>query len=831
MTTTEDERTPDRQGAWQRLWKELASDEERPCLTKSTVDSLTTWLDSVLEQQWVPEQATFRTISNKKSQRVVGLRRRWLFPDTTTAESNHTDRALELQLVVGPRWWEVANDEAQLLRNSRGVQEIGERRFQLSEPEGKRIDGIGDGPDDRSVWVYLAWRLPPTPKKRVKAAELVPTELEIAKLFEGQPVVRLNGDAQSGNASLLMIAPQALRLPDAADGLPSFVEALTTAVRNVEEVLQSFVSEPARVARLIGLVEAASRSAPPQDEVAPALADDTSDVEDPESSPKVPFHQLLRTLDDGGLNFPAETVANVLLAMQAKGFVILTGISGTGKTRIAQAIAARFPLTREVTVPQDVDKEAAVVTVSADAAKRGRIVLPASLGRRMPAVIDQQGPSSIRVRWDGGEAEVPTYKRRADRASGLVVAFSGPVAEWFGATFSEGSKLVVGLDGPPDGFPDTLTLTTPRSEKIVNVHHANTEIIPVRPDWTDSRGLLGFYNPLTGSYVTTPFLRLLLAAEDEAKRAAAENRVPHPFFVLLDEMNLARVEHYFSDLLSAMESVADSDDESAGTLHLHDEENLENMAESEAEGEEVIVPRRLRIPPNLFIVGTVNVDESTYMFSPKVLDRAFTIEFNAVDLRSLGDLGKRTESGGELDLVRWDGQLAPPRPSGQASGRPSGREEWRWLMKYRDGWFSDRTIALHNLLASENRHFGYRVACEIARFVRLAVEQAADDDASAEAAAKAALDLAVLQKVLVKLAGTQAEITKLIDDLLSFMLLGHHKDDTEREIARWRLDPATGRIVPTDEGSQELPVFPRSAAKLWRMRARLLERGFTSWIE
>lgn len=536
-----------------------------------------------------------------------------------------------------------------------------------------------------------------------------------------------------------------------------------------------------------------------------------------ELPPKVPFHQVLRTLDDGGLYFPGETVANVLLAMQVKRFVILTGISGTGKTRIAQAIAGRFPLTRKVAVPQEVEDDTTVVTVSADASKRGRIVLPAALGMQMPAVVSQQGAGSIKVRWSGLETEVATYKRHADRASGLVVLFAGPLAGWFGSTFSEGSKLVVGLDGPPDGFPDTITLAAPVGEKIVAETVSNAEIIPVRPDWTDHRGLLGFYNPLTEKYVTTPFLRLLLAAADEAQRAAAEKRPPHPFFVLLDEMNLARVEHYFSDLLSAMESVADGADENGGMLHLHDKESLEK---GDSEDEDAVVPRRLRIPPNLFIVGTVNVDESTYMFSPKVLDRAFTIEFNGVDL---GGLGKHIEDGGELDLVRWDGKLAPPRPS--------GRDDWRWLTEHRDGSLVAQLVALHDLLASANRHFGYRVACEIARFVRLAVEQAAEDDASAEAAARAALDLAVHQKVLVKLAGTQAEIARLLDDLLWFTLLGRRTADTERELGLWRLDAVEGEVVPSDEASEEVPVFPRSAAKLWRMRSRLVERGFTSWIE
>jgi 5-methylcytosine-specific restriction protein B len=531
-----------------------------------------------------------------------------------------------------------------------------------------------------------------------------------------------------------------------------------------------------------------------------------------EPPPKAPFHQVLRTLDDGGLYFPGETVANVLLAMQVKRFVILTGISGTGKTRIAQAIAGRFPLTRKVAVPQEVDDRSVVVTLAPYVHKRRRIVLPAALAAQVPGVLQQQGSGTIQARCPGGAIELSTY-----RINALVVMFKGELRKWMDKTFKEGDQLVLRLDGPPDAPPDVLVFEKPTTAVERIERRPNAEIIPVRPDWTDSRGLLGFYNPLTRKYVTTPFLRLLLAAEDEARRAASEKRPPHPFFVLLDEMNLARVEHYFSDLLSAMESVTDEADENGGMLHLHDEESLE---EGESEDEEAVVPRRLRIPPNLFIVGTVNVDESTYMFSPKVLDRAFTIEFNGVDL---GGLGKHIEDGGELDLVRWNGTLAPPRPS--------GRDDWRWLTEHRDGSLGVQLGALHGLLASTNRHFGYRVACEIARFVRLAVEQAADDDASGEAAARAALDLAVLQKVLVKLAGTQAEIARLLDHLLWFTLLGRRTAETERDLGLWRLDPVEGEVVPSDEASEEVPVFPRSAAKLWRMQRRLVERGFTSWIE
>jgi hypothetical protein len=205
--------------------------------------------------------------------------------------------------------------------------------------------------------------------------------------------------------------------------------------------------------------------------------------------------------------------------------------------------------------------------------------------------------------------------------------------------------------------------------------------------------LMTYYNPILQEYVTTDFLRLLLRADAEEREAKANGRQPEPYLVILDEMNLARVEQYFSDFLSALES--------GEPIELHNDDDVETGEKSD----DVPVPKKVRVPKNLYFTGTVNVDETTYMFSPKVLDRAFTIEFNGIDLMGLG---KSVATGGELDLVRWTGKLAP--------AHRSDREDWRWLMNHRDGVLGKQLMALHELLARGNRHFGYRVAFEVAQF-------------------------------------------------------------------------------------------------------------------
>ncbi len=134
----------------------------------------------------------------------------------------------------------------------------------------------------------------------------------------------------------------------------------------------------------------------------------------------------------------------------------------------------------------------------------------------------------------------------------------------------------------------------------------NWLIVPVGADWTDNTKMLGFYNPLEEKYVSTPTLDFIL-------QACENPSIPH--FLILDEMNLSHVERYFSDFLSAMES----DEE----IPLY----KKPVQKGDTEDSEDMIPEKIRLPKNLFVTGTVNIDETTYMFSPKVLDRSNVVEF------------------------------------------------------------------------------------------------------------------------------------------------------------------------------------------------------------
>jgi len=130
-------------------------------------------------------------------------------------------------------------------------------------------------------------------------------------------------------------------------------------------------------------------------------------------------------------------------------------------------------------------------------------------------------------------------------------------------------------------------------------------MVSVGADWTNREPILGYPNALeSGKYVKPDngVLDLILNAELDPNK---------PYFLILDEMNMSHVERYFADFLSAMESTE-------RTISLHPEGE---------EWDDCDVPASLILPQNLFIIGTVNIDETTYMFSPKVLDRANVIEF------------------------------------------------------------------------------------------------------------------------------------------------------------------------------------------------------------
>ena len=437
---------------------------------------------------------------------------------------------------------------------------------------------------------------------------------------------------------------------------------------------------------------------------------DVTEEATPEAAPGIYDFLRLR-----GFHFPAELVTTYLLSLKTKPFVILSGISGTGKTKLAQA-----------------------------------------------------------------------------------------VAEWAGAGVRGGQ----------------------RKEELAEPV-ARHEFVSVRPDWLDGKEVLGFYNVVTEEFASRPFLNLLLRAHRDPGE---------PYFAILDEMNLARVEHYFSDLLSATESrTVDGGKLRQEALYLHEKPRClplsppagwtrpERCASCKATEAEVdacqlhfdgvqMVPPKLKVPPNTYITGTVNVDETTHMFSPKVLDRANVIEFNQVDLLGYGDDAEP----GSFALRNGQIELGASTVARQEHFHKAPEQVRSTL------------AALNKLLAEWNLHFGYRVANEIALYVNNAVEAIGPE------AVDTALDLQILQKVLPKLHGSRQKLLAPLWRALLFTLTGRDLGLDYSDEGLKAIEEDTSRKEPvTLPGGVDLstPLMPRSAAKLLRMLRTLRAQGFVAFIE
>ena len=277
-------------------------------------------------------------------------------------------------------------------------------------------------------------------------------------------------------------------------------------------------------------------------------------------------------------------------------------------------------------------------------------------------------------------------------------------------------------------------------------------LVPVRPDWSDGSELLG-YTDIKGDFIEGQLTKLINHAIDYPER---------PHFLLLDEMNLARVEYYFSDILSIMESrKIEGDEFTSSRLALA--KDIE-----------------IYLPGNVYIVGTVNMDETTHPFSKKVLDRANTIEFNEIELNSFEFLQ-------EQEVVE---PIYVANESIQANyiQLKSLYDQHMELVHE----VSQQLTTINGYLSEIHAQVGYRVRDEICFYMAHNVE------GGNPLSKDEAFDFCLMQKILPRIAGSGTRVEKLLQDLEQFM---------------------EGRALP------------RSKQKLAQMQRRLNEDEFTSfWI-
>ena len=300
---------------------------------------------------------------------------------------------------------------------------------------------------------------------------------------------------------------------------------------------------------------------------------------------------------------------------------------------------------------------------------------------------------------------------------------------------------------------------------------ADYKLVSVRPDWSDGSDLFGHYD-LNGKFIEGPVCECFEMAEANPQK---------PVFLCLDEMNLARVEYYLSDFLSVIESREKQEDGSILTA---------GIAQYDA-----------GIPDNLYIVGTVNMDETTFPFSRKVLDRANTIEFNYVDLMPVFD------------------DAFAPQESLKVSNKFLRSE---YLILARDcanesvyvNEICGELQAINEILRKANAHVGYRVRDEIVFYM---LENLRDGGILKR---EEAFDNEIMQKILPRLQGSSASVRDMLCELFRHCAADHTQKTGDSDSEKMRKVLEDDSIVCR---------YRKSAEKLQMMVRRFEDDGFTSY--
>ena len=300
---------------------------------------------------------------------------------------------------------------------------------------------------------------------------------------------------------------------------------------------------------------------------------------------------------------------------------------------------------------------------------------------------------------------------------------------------------------------------------------AEYKLVPVRPDWSDGSDLFGHYD-LNGNFIEGPVCECFNMAYEKPEK---------PVFLCLDEMNLARVEYYLSDFLSVIEA-----------------------REMTAEGRVVTTPvaqYEKGIPDNLYIVGTVNMDETTFPFSKKVLDRANTIEFSYVDLMPNFDV---------TDAISEKLQL------------PNSFLRTEYLVLSRDCASEQEYVreicaelqAINEILVKADAHVGYRVRDEIVFYM---LNNKVHDNLISH---DEAFDNEIMQKILPRIQGSSASVRDMLCELFKICAADRNNKNGDTDSEKMR------KVLSDDSVSCR---YRKSAEKLELMVRRFEEDGFTSY--
>ena len=302
-------------------------------------------------------------------------------------------------------------------------------------------------------------------------------------------------------------------------------------------------------------------------------------------------------------------------------------------------------------------------------------------------------------------------------------------------------------------------------------------IVPVGANWTDNTNIIGYYNVITNEYQSTPAYDFIQKAENDSE---------NPYFLILDEMNLSHVERYFADFLSAIESKEE--------IPLYGED------------------RTIKLPENICIIGTVNVDETTYMFSPKVLDRANTIEFDTLDAIDYMNNNINTRDfNGNIEYLQ-----SPLIDSDISDLNIEELKEILFNITYEGNSLWDilakELTIFQKTLKSSGFDFGFRVINEILRF--MIVSWKYENSPTEWDNWQRYFDAQIKQKILPKLHGSEKAIGEVLIKLFNNCL--NNRDNNENP-KNFKVENDNAR-------------YPSSAIKLQNMVKVLSQQRYVSFI-
>lgn len=525
-------------------------------------------------------------------------------------------------------------------------------------------------------------------------------------------------------------------------------------------------------------------------------------------SSNIPKKSFYKYLTDKGFYFDKETIENYLLSLKVKPFVILTGNSGTGKTKLSQLfveyleqpyIKNYFENVKYSNYLEDLENKENLSNVNF------KVNIQKPSYPKKDGVEDKTKEPSI------GWLLGPNFFKYLDNFF--------PIS----ANKNEFSVLVEGTEYKMNFNPSPRIFAENNKDILVDIYEKNKDkktkpqldfkiyydkekirrnlkiweskylndnsnnsdfckIIPVGANWTDNRNIIGYQNVITGDYEETPAFRLI---------KSANSNIFKPYFLILDEMNLSHVERYFADFLSAIES--------GKPIPLYGKDD------------------NLSLPENLSIIGTVNVDETTYMFSPKVLDRANIIEFKTLSAEKymFGEYDEKGPSGeldylynvlSDLDLRK--SQIEDLKKIFANVQDDEGNSLWNTL--------SDEITEFQTILAKSRFDFGFRVINEILRFMVVAWKY--EKSPAQWDNWQRYFDAQIKQKMLPKLHGSERIMGATLENLLK--ACAKDKDNFIKN----------NDIFEDENSLKEVFKYPKSAKKLEEMAKILKEQRYVSFI-